>query len=73
MRWYSHQFQDFPQFVVVHTLKGFGIVNKAEIDNFLALSCFFNVPADVGCRGPALAESRGSLWMSGVGKEKKAS
>ena len=48
VRWYSHQFQNFPQFVVVHTLKGFGIVNKAEIDIFPELSCFFNDPADVG-------------------------
>ena len=48
MVWYSHLFQNFPQFVVIHTVKGFGIVNKAEVDIFLALSCFFNVPADVG-------------------------
>ena len=46
--WYSHLFQNFPQFMVIHTVKGFGIVNKAEIDVFLALSCFFNDPADVG-------------------------
>ena len=44
---YSHLFQNFPQFIVVHTVKGFGIVNKAEIDVFLELSCFFNDPADV--------------------------
>ena len=48
MVWYSHLFQKFPQFVVIHTVKGFGIVNKAEIDVFLELSCFFNDPADVG-------------------------
>ena len=48
MVWYSHLFQNFPQFVVTHTVKGFGIVNKAEIDVFLELSCFFNDPADVG-------------------------
>ena len=48
MVWYSHLFQNFPQFIVVHTVKGFGIVNKAEIDVFLELSCFFNDPADVG-------------------------
>ena len=48
MVWYSHFFQNFPQFVVIHTVKGFGIVNKAEIDVFLELSCFFNDPADVG-------------------------
>ena len=46
--WYSHHFQNFPQFIVIHTVKGFGIVNKAEIDVFLELSCFFNDPADVG-------------------------
>ena len=48
MVWYSLLFQNFPQFVVVHRVKGFGIVNKAEIDVFLELSCFFNDPADVG-------------------------
>ena len=46
--WYSHLFQNFPQFVVIHTVKGFGIVNKAEIDVFLELSCFFDDPVDVG-------------------------
>ena len=46
--WYSHLFQNFPQFLVIHTVKGFGIVNKEEIDVFLELSCFFNDPADVG-------------------------
>ena len=46
--WYSHLFQNFQQFVVIHTVKGFGIVNKAEIDVFLELSCFFNNPTDVG-------------------------
>ena len=45
---YSHLFQNFPQFIVVHTVRGFGIVNKAEIDVFLELSCFFDDPADVG-------------------------
>ena len=48
MVWYSHLFQNFPQFIVIHTVKGFGIVSKAEIDVFLELSCFFNDPADVG-------------------------
>ena len=48
MVWYSHLFQNFPQFIVIHTVKGFGIVNKAEIDAFLELSCFFDDPADVG-------------------------
>ena len=46
--WYSHLFQNFPQFIVIHTVNGFGIVNKAEIDIFLELSCFFDDPADVG-------------------------
>ena len=45
---YSHLFQNFPQFIVIHTVKGFGIVNKAEIDVFLKLSCFFDDSADVG-------------------------
>ena len=48
MVWYSHLFENFPQFTVIHTVKGFGIVNKAEIDVFLELSCFFHDPADVG-------------------------
>ena len=48
MAWYSHLFQNFPQFIVIHIIKGLGIVNKAEIDVFLELSCFFNDPADVG-------------------------
>ena len=48
MVWYAHLFQNFPQFIVIHTVKGFGTVNKAEIDVFLELSCFFNDPADVG-------------------------
>ena len=48
MFWYSHLFQNFPQFIVIHTVKGFGIVNKAEIDVFLELSCFFDDPADAG-------------------------
>ena len=46
--WYSHLFQNFPQFSVIHTVKGFGIVNKAEKDVFLELFCFFNDPVDVG-------------------------
>ena len=48
MVWYSHLFQNFPQFIVIDTVKGFGIVNKAEIDVFLELSCFFDDPAAVG-------------------------
>ena len=48
MVWYSHLSQNFPQFLVFHTVKAFGIVNKAEIDVFLELSCFFDDPLDVG-------------------------
>ena len=48
MVWYSHLFQNFPQFIVIHTVKGFGIVNKDEVDVFLELSCFFHDPVDVG-------------------------
>ena len=48
MLWYPHLFQNFPQFIVIQTVKGFDIVNKAEIDVFLELSCFFDDPADVG-------------------------
>ena len=48
MVWYSHLFQNFTQFSVVHTIKGFGLVNKAEIDVFLELSSFFDDPLDVG-------------------------
>ena len=47
MVWYAH-LQNFPQFIMIHTVKGFGIVDKAEIDVFLELSCFFHDPADVG-------------------------
>ena len=47
MVWYSRFFKNFPQFVVIHTVKGFGLVNKAEADIFLELSCFFDDPADV--------------------------
>ena len=46
--WYSPHFQNFPQFIVIHTVKGFGIVIKAEVDDFLELSWFFDDPADVG-------------------------
>ena len=48
MVWYAHLLKNFPQFIVVHTVKGFGIVNKAQIDVFLELSCFFDDPVDVG-------------------------
>ena len=48
MVWYSHLLKKFPQFIVIHTVKGFGLVNKAEIDVFLELSFFFDDPVDVG-------------------------
>ena len=48
MVWYSHLFKIFPQFIVIHTVKGFDIVNKAEIDVFLEFSCLFNDPMDIG-------------------------
>ena len=48
MAWYSHLFQNFPQFIVIHAVKGFGIVNKAEIDVILELSCFLDDPTDIG-------------------------
>ena len=48
MVWYSSHFENFPQFIVIHTVKGFGIVNKAEVEFFLELSHFFNDPMDIG-------------------------
>ena len=65
MAWYSHLLNNFPQFVVMHTVKGFGIVNKAEIDVFLELSCFFNDPADVGnliSGSSAFSKSSLNVW-----------
>ena len=56
--WYSHRFQNFPQFIVIHTVKGFGIVNKAEIDVFLELSCFFHDPADVASLKKILGKTK---------------
>ena len=65
MVWYSHLLKNFPQFVVVHTVKGFGIVNKAEVDVFLELSYFFDDPMDVGnlilCSS-AFSKSSLSVW-----------
>ena len=62
MVWYSHLFQNFPQFIVIHTVKGFGIVNKAEIDVFLELPCFFDDPADVGNLLSAFSKTRLNIW-----------
>ena len=64
--WYSYLFQNFPQFVVIHTVKGFGIVNKAETDVFLELFCFFHDPADVGnliSGSSAFSKSSLNIWM----------
>ena len=62
--WYSHLFQNFPPFIVIHTVKGFGIVNKAEIDVFLELSCFFYDSADVGnLISGSSAFSKSSLYI----------
>ena len=65
MVWYSHLFQNFPQFIVIHTVEGFGVVNKAEIDVFLELSCFFNDPSDVGnliSDSSAFSKSSLKIW-----------
>ena len=63
--WYSHLSQNFPQFIVIHTVKGFGIVKKAEIDLFLEISCFLDDPADVGnliSGSSALSKSALNIW-----------
>ena len=65
--WYSHLFQNFPQFVVIHTVKGFGIVNKAEVGVFLELLCFFDDPVDVGnliSGSSAFCKSSLNIWSS---------
>ena len=65
MVWYSHLFQNFPEFVVIHTVKGFGMVNKAQIDVFLELSHFFDDPMDVGnliSGSSAFSKSRRNIW-----------
>ena len=65
MVWYSHLFQNFPQFVVIHTVTGFGIVNEAEVDVFLELSCFFYDPTDVGnfiSGSSAFSKSSLNIW-----------
>ena len=63
--WYSHVFQNFPQFFVIHTVKGFGIVNKAKVDVFLELSCFFDDLMDVGnliSGSSAFSKSSLNIW-----------
>ena len=65
MVWYSYLFQNFLQFVVIHTVKGFGMVNKAKVDIFLELSCFFDYPTDVGnliSRSTAFSKSSLNIW-----------
>ena len=65
MVWYSSLFLNFPQFVAIHTVKGFGIVNKAEVYVFLELSCFFDDPTDVGhliSGSSAFSKSSLNIW-----------
>ena len=65
MVWYSHLFKNFPRFVVIHTVKGFGIVNKTQVVVFLELSCFFNDPADGGnliSGSSAFSKSSLNIW-----------
>ena len=69
MVWYSHLFQNFPQFVVLHTVKGFGVVNKAKVDVFLELSCFFDDSADVDnliSGSSAFSKSNLNIWKCTV-------
>ena len=63
--WYSHLFKNFPQFVVIHTVKGFGVVNKTEVDVSLELSCFLDDPLDVGnliSGSSAFSKSSFNIW-----------
>ena len=63
--WYSHLFKNFPQFIVIHPVKVFVVVNKAEVDVFLELSCFFDDPADVGnliSGSSAFSKSSLNIW-----------
>ena len=65
MVWYSHLLKNFPQFIVIHTVKGFGILNKAEVDVFLELSCFFHDLVDVGnliSGSSAFSKSTLNVW-----------
>ena len=62
---YSHLFKNFPQFVMIHTVRGFGLVNKAEVDVYLELSCFFDDPTDVGnliSVSSAFSKSSLNIW-----------
>ena len=65
MVWYSHLFQNFPQFIVIHTIKDFGVVNKRAVDIFLELSCFLDDPTDVGnliSGSSAFSKSSLNIW-----------
>ena len=67
--WYSHLFKNSPQFIVIHTVKGFGAVSKAEVDVFLELSCFVDDPADVGnliSGSSAFSKSSLNIWKFSV-------
>ena len=67
--WYSHLLKNFPRFVVIHTVKGFGVVNKAEVDVFIELSCFYDDPMDVGnliSGSSASSKSSLNIWMFSV-------
>ena len=69
MVWYSHLFQNFPQFLVILTVKGFGIVNKAEVDAFMEVCCFFDDPLDVGnliSGSSAFSKSSLNIWKFSV-------
>ena len=69
MVWYFRLFKNFPHFVVIHTVKGFGIVNKAEVEVFLELSCFFNDPTDIGdliSSSSAFSKSSLNIWKLSV-------
>ena len=69
MVWYSHLLKNFPQFVVIHTVKGFGVVNKAEVDVLLELSLFFNDPTDIGnviSGSSAFSKTSLNIWKFSV-------
>ena len=67
--WYPHPLQNFPQFIMIHTVEGFDIVNKAEIDVFLEISCFFDDPADTGnliSGSSAFSKTSLNIWKFSV-------
>ena len=69
MVWYSHLLKNFPQFIVIYTVKHFGIINEAEVDIFLEFSCFFYDPMDVGnliSHSPAFSKSKLNIWKFSV-------